>query len=83
MSDPGRADRPRRIAVFVKNGENPNYQAFLLGAERAAAAAGAVAERHVPATPDSAEEQTALKPSFVHTVNRRVRSRQWPPRCGC
>jgi len=60
MSDPGRADRPRRIAVFVKNGENPNYQAFLLGAERAAAAAGAVAERHVPATPDSAEEQTAL-----------------------
>ncbi len=55
------AARPAlRLAVFVKNGENPNYQAFLLGAERAAAAAGGVAERHVPTIPDDAAQQAAL-----------------------
>lgn len=50
----------RRIAVFTKNDENPNYRAFLLGAERAAAAAGARATRHVPATPDDPAEQAVL-----------------------
>jgi len=49
-----------RIAAFTKNGVNPNYQAFLRGAERAAAAEGAIATRHVPATPDDAAEQVAL-----------------------
>jgi ribose transport system substrate-binding protein len=51
---------PLRIALFTKNAENPNYQAFLLGAERAAAAMGARAERHVPTTPDDAAQQTVL-----------------------
>lgn len=50
----------RRIALFTKNGENPNYIAFLHGAERAAAAAGARATRHVPAIPDDPVEQAAL-----------------------
>jgi len=49
-----------RIAAFTKNGVNPNYQAFLLGAERAALAAGAVLTRHFPARPDDAAEQAAL-----------------------
>jgi ribose transport system substrate-binding protein len=49
-----------RIAAFTKNGVNPNYRAFLLGVERAAAAAGAIATRHVPTTPDDPAEQTAL-----------------------
>jgi ribose transport system substrate-binding protein len=49
-----------RIAAFTKNGVNPNYQAFLLGVERAAAAAGATASRHYPAAPDDPVEQTAL-----------------------
>jgi ribose transport system substrate-binding protein len=52
--------RPLRIAVFTKNGENPTYQAFLLGAERAAAAMDARAERHVPTIPDDAAQQTVL-----------------------
>lgn len=49
-----------RLAAFTKNGVNPNYQAFLLGVERAAAAAGARATRHFPATPDDPAEQAAL-----------------------
>lgn len=49
-----------RLAVFTKNDVNPNYQAFLLGAERAAAAAGATATRHCPATPDDPVEQAAI-----------------------
>lgn len=49
-----------RLAAFTKNGVNPNYQAFLLGVERAAAAAGARATRHFPATPDEPAEQAAL-----------------------
>lgn len=51
---------PIRLAAFTKNGVNPNYQAFLLGVERAAAAAGATATRHFPATPDDPAEQIAL-----------------------
>src|SRR5688572_29347296 len=54
---------PRRrpvVAVFTKNAENPNYRAFLLGAERAAAAQGASTAPHVPTRPDDAAEQTAL-----------------------
>jgi ribose transport system substrate-binding protein len=49
-----------RLAAFTKNGVNPNYQAFLLGVERAAAAEGATATRHIPVTPDNAAEQIAL-----------------------
>jgi ribose transport system substrate-binding protein len=56
---PPRASEPR-IAVFAKNGVNPNYRAFLLGAERAAAALGAVTLPQVPATPDDPAEQAAL-----------------------
>src|SRR3954452_18648420 len=49
-----------RLAAFTKNGDNPNYQAFLRGVERAAMAGGATASRHVPATPDDATEQAAI-----------------------
>ncbi len=48
------------IAAFTKNGENPNYQAFLHGVDRVCAEAGARATRHFPATPDDPLEQTAL-----------------------
>lgn len=54
-----------RLAAFTKNGVNPNYQAFLLGVERAAAAAGAHATRHVPATPDDPAQQIALLDAVV------------------
>jgi ribose transport system substrate-binding protein len=50
----------RRLALFTKNDVNPNYRAFLHGAERAAAAAGARATRHVPRIPDDPAEQAAL-----------------------
>jgi ribose transport system substrate-binding protein len=56
---------PLRLAAFTKNGVNPNYQAFLQGVERAAAAAGATATRHFPATPDHAEQQIALLRAVV------------------
>lgn len=49
-----------RLAAFTKNGVNPNYRAFLCGVERAAAAEGATATRHIPATPDDPAEQIAL-----------------------
>ena len=49
-----------RIAAFTKNGVNPNYQAFLRGAERAAATAGASLTRHFPAQPDDPTQQIAL-----------------------
>jgi hypothetical protein len=49
-----------RLAVFTKNDVNPNHQAFLLGAERAASLAGATATRHAPATPDDPVEQAAI-----------------------
>ncbi|HWT08775.1 MAG TPA: sugar ABC transporter substrate-binding protein [Roseomonas sp.] len=54
-----------RLAAFTKNGVNPNYQAFLLGVERAAAAEGATATRHYPATPDDPAEQVALLRAVV------------------
>jgi ABC-type sugar transport system substrate-binding protein len=54
-----------RIALFTKNDENPNYRAFLRGAERAAAAAGVCATRHVPTTPDDPVEQAALLRAVV------------------
>ena len=50
----------QRIAVFTKNDENPNYRAFLHGAERAARAAGAETSRHVPHTPDDPVAQARL-----------------------
>ncbi len=49
-----------RLAAFTKNGVNPNYQAFLQAVDRIAAAEGAVATRHFPATPDDPVEQVAL-----------------------
>lgn len=48
-----------RLAAFTKNGVNPNYQAFLRGVERAAAAEGATATRHVPATPEAIRRMNA------------------------
>jgi ribose transport system substrate-binding protein len=54
-----------RLATFTKNGENPNYQAFMRGVERAAAAGGAIATRHVPSTPDQPAEQAALLRAVV------------------
>ena len=54
-----------RLAAFTKNGENPNYQAFLRGVERAAAAEGATATRHFPATPDDPAQQIALLRAVV------------------
>ena len=48
------------LAAFIKNGENPNYQAFLHGVERVCAEAGARATRHIPATADDPVEQAAL-----------------------
>jgi ribose transport system substrate-binding protein len=51
---------PLRLAVFTKNRVNPSYQAFMLGVERAAVAAGATATWHPPATPDDPGEQAAL-----------------------
>lgn len=56
---------PIRLATILKNGINPNYFAFLVGVERAAAAEGAVATRHVPATPDDPAEQIALLAAIV------------------
>jgi ribose transport system substrate-binding protein len=49
-----------RIAIFTKNAENPNYQAFLLGADRAAAGLGARTTHRVPKIPDDPTEQAAL-----------------------
>ena len=53
------------IAAFIKNGENPNYQAFLHGVDRVCAEAGARATRHFPAKPDDPVEQTALLRAVV------------------
>ncbi len=52
--------QPAWIASFTKNDENPNYRAFLLGVERAAADVGARATRHVPRQPDDPVEQAQL-----------------------
>ena len=49
-----------RVAVFTKNGENPNYRAFLLGADRAAAGMGARTVHRFPRKADDPVEQTAL-----------------------
>jgi ribose transport system substrate-binding protein len=49
-----------RIAVFTKNGENPNYRAFLLGADRAAAGMGARTIPRFPKKADDPVEQTEL-----------------------
>jgi ribose transport system substrate-binding protein len=54
-----------RLAAFTKNGDNPNYQAFLRGVERAAATGGATATRHIPQTPDDPVEQIALLRAVV------------------
>jgi ribose transport system substrate-binding protein len=51
---------PVRLAAFTKNGVNPNYQAFLHGVQRAAAADDVTTTSHFPETPDDPVEQTAL-----------------------
>jgi ribose transport system substrate-binding protein len=51
---------PIRLAAFTKNGVNPNYQAFLHGVQRAAAADDVITTSHFPETPDDPVEQTAL-----------------------
>ncbi len=56
---------PLRLAAFTKNGENPNYQAFLRGVEKVAAAVGAMATRHFPTTPDDPSQQIALLRAVV------------------
>ena len=54
-----------RLAAFTKNGENPNYQAFLRGVEKVAEAVGVTATRHFPATPDDPVQQIALLRAVV------------------
>ncbi|MBR0661890.1 sugar ABC transporter substrate-binding protein [Neoroseomonas oryzicola] len=54
-----------RLAAFTKNGENPNYLAFLRGVEKVAAAVGATATRHFPAIPDDPAQQIALLRAVV------------------
>lgn len=49
-----------RISVYVKNGINPNYRAFLLGADRVAAREGMLVTHRVPEPPDNVEQQMAL-----------------------
>lgn len=49
-----------RIAVFTKNRLNPAYAGARLGAERAAARAGAVVTHYVPEKPDDPVEQSTL-----------------------
>ena len=49
-----------RLAVFTKNATNPNYVAFRLGADRAAARLGATTYHRTPARPDDPEEQMAM-----------------------
>ncbi len=56
---PARADG-ERLVVFTKNKVNPNYVAFRLGADRAAARLGATTLHRVPEKPDDAPEQIAL-----------------------
>ena len=53
------------IAVFTKNKLNPNYVAFRLGADRAAARLGATTTHRVPDKPDDAPEQIALLEATV------------------
>ncbi|MBC7780093.1 MAG: sugar ABC transporter substrate-binding protein [Proteobacteria bacterium] len=52
------------MAVFTKNRSNPAYEAARIGADRAAAAFGAVTTHHVPAVADDVAQQIAL----VHEV---------------
>ncbi|NNM75281.1 sugar ABC transporter substrate-binding protein [Enterovirga aerilata] len=59
LSSPAQADG-EHLAVFTKNKLNPNYVAFRLGADRAAARLGARTTHRVPDKPDDAPEQIAL-----------------------
>ncbi len=52
-------DRPT-IAVFTKNSTNPAYEAFRVGADQVARAAGARTVHFVPKQPDNVEEQKAM-----------------------
>jgi ribose transport system substrate-binding protein len=53
------------LVVFTKNKLNPNYVAFRLGADRAAARLGAQTIHRVPDKPDDAPEQIALLEATV------------------
>ena len=55
-----RASPDMRLAVFTKNRTNPAYEAARIGAERAAAEAGATVTHYVPQTPDDPQEQSDL-----------------------
>ena len=57
---PTLADAAERLAVFTKNATNPNYTAFRLGADRAAARLGATTYHRIPAKPDDAEQQIEM-----------------------
>ncbi len=50
----------KRISVYVKNGINPNYRAFLHGAERIGAAKGVEIISRLPETPDDVDQQISL-----------------------
>ena len=54
-----------RLAAFTKNGENPNYQAFLRGVEKVAEAVGATATRHFHPSADDPVQQIALLRAVV------------------
>jgi ribose transport system substrate-binding protein len=62
---PGLANAAERLAVFTKNATNPNYVAFRIGADRAAARLGATAYHRVPAKPDDAEQQIEMLESAI------------------
>ena len=59
------ANAAERLAVFTKNATNPNYTAFRLGADRAAAKFGASTYHRVPAKPDDAEQQIEMLESAI------------------
>ncbi len=58
----------RRIVLFTKNGENPNYVAMVAGARRIAEAAGAELVWRTTQKPDDPVEQTVM---LRETINER------------
>jgi ribose transport system substrate-binding protein len=54
------ADDKPTIAIFTKNSTNPAYEAFRLGADQVARAAGARTVHFVPNRPDNVAEQQAM-----------------------
>jgi ribose transport system substrate-binding protein len=54
------ADRPRRLALVVKNRVNPAYISAMKAGDDAAAHYGIEVEHFVPSTPDDLDQQNAL-----------------------